>query len=37
MNTDFLDMDRINQIWQHPVYQEHYKKIQKLFFMFRCF
>ncbi len=30
MNTDFLDMDRINQIWQHPVYQEHYKKIQEL-------
>ena len=30
MNTDFLDMDRINQIWQHHVYQEHYKKIQEL-------
>ena len=23
-------MDRVNQIWGHPVYQEHYKKIQEL-------
>ena len=23
-------MDRVNQIWRHPVYQEHYKKIQEL-------
>ena len=26
MNNNFLDMDRVNQIWGHPVYQEHYKK-----------
>ena len=30
MNNNFLDMDRVNQIWGHPVYQEHYKKIQEL-------
>lgn len=30
MNNNFLDMDRVNQIWRHPVYQEHYKKIQEL-------
>ena len=30
MNNDFLDMDCVNQIWRHPVYQEHYKKIQEL-------
>ena len=30
MNTDFSDMDRINQIWQHPLYQEHCRKIQEL-------
>ena len=23
-------MDRVNQIWRYPVYQEHYKKIQEL-------
>lgn len=23
-------MDRVNRIWRHPVYQEHYKKIQEL-------
>ena len=23
-------MDRVNQVWRHPVYQEHYKKIQEL-------
>ena len=23
-------MDRVNQIWRHLVYQEHYKKIQEL-------
>ena len=30
MNNNFSDMDRVNQIWRHPVYQEHYKKIQEL-------
>ena len=30
MNNNFSDMDRVNQIWKHPVYQEHYKKIQDL-------
>ena len=30
MNNNFLDMDRVNQIWSHPAYQEHYKKIQEL-------
>ena len=29
MNNNFSDMDRVNQIWRHPVYQEHYKKIQE--------
>lgn len=30
MNNNFSDMDRVNRIWRHPVYQEHYKKIQEL-------
>ena len=30
MNNNFSDMDRVNQIWRHLVYQEHYKKIQEL-------
>ena len=30
MNNNFLYMGRVNQIWGHPVYQEHYKKIQEL-------
>ena len=30
MNNNFSNMDRVNQIWGHPVYQEHYKKIQEL-------
>ena len=30
MNNNFSDIHRVNQIWRHPVYQEHYKKIQEL-------